>query len=108
VLDTELRRIVDDGGVSDRELESARGHLRGSLALSLESSGARMHRLGRSEITVGEVPTLDELVARVDAVTPADVTRVVERVLAAPDRTLAAVGPFDEKRFAGRAPSLQA
>jgi len=84
------------------------GHLRGSLALSLESSGARMHRLGRSEITVGEVPTLDELVARVDAVTPADVTRVVERVLAAPDRTLAAVGPSTRSASRDAAPSLQA
>ena len=82
VLDRELRRVVDDAGVSDRELEAARGHLRGSLALSLESSGARMHRLGRNEVTLGDVPSLDEVVARIDAVTPDDVARVVERVFA--------------------------
>jgi predicted Zn-dependent peptidase len=108
VLDAELARVVTDGGVTERELESARGHLRGSLALSLESSGARMHRLGRSELTLGEIPSLDELVTRIDEVTAADVARVVERVLTARDRTLAIVGPFEAERFAGRAPTLTA
>jgi predicted Zn-dependent peptidase len=99
VLEDQLARVVADGGVSDRELTSARGHLRGSLALSLESSGSRMHRLGRSELTLGEVPTLDELVARVDAVSAADVERVVDRVLRPGDRTLAIVGPVAPDRF---------
>ena len=57
VLDRELRRVVDDAGITDRELAAAHGHLRGSLALSLESSGARMHRLGRNEVTLGDVPS---------------------------------------------------
>ena len=108
VLDAELQRVVTDRGVSERELAAARGHLRGSLALSLESSGSRMHRIGRSEITLGEIPTLDELVARIDAVAAHDVARVVERVLAGVDRTLAVVGPFTERRFTERAPSLTA
>jgi len=103
VLDVELRRVVDDAGVTDRELEAARGHLRGSLALSLESSGARMHRLGRNEVTLGDVPSLDEVVAHIDAVTRADVARVVDRVLASGPRTLAVVGPFSEQRFGTRA-----
>ena len=55
----ELDRLVADGGVSERELAGAKGHLTGSLALSLESSSSRMHRIGRSELTMGEIPTLD-------------------------------------------------
>jgi len=99
VVDAQLERLVADGGVSDRELAAAKGHLRGSLALSLESSSSRMHRLGQSELTLGEVPTLDELVAKVDAVEADDVARVVERVVAGDARTLAVVGPFAEDRF---------
>jgi predicted Zn-dependent peptidase len=99
VVDAQLERLVADGGVSDRELAAAKGHLRGSLALSLESSSSRMHRLGQSELTLGEVPTLDELVAKVDAVEADDVARVVERVVAGDARTLAVVGPFPEDRF---------
>ena len=87
--------MVEEGGVSERELASARGHLTGSLALSLESSSSRMHRIGRSELTMGEIPSLDWVVAQVDAVTPDDVARVIDRVLGSGARTLAMVGPAD-------------
>jgi predicted Zn-dependent peptidase len=87
--------MVTDGGVSDRELAGAKGHLTGSLALSLESSSSRMHRIGRSELTMGEVPSLDWVVEQVEAVTADDVARVVDRVLGDRDRTLAVVGPPD-------------
>jgi predicted Zn-dependent peptidase len=100
VLDHQLDRILADGGVSDRELDAAKGHLTGSLALSLESSSSRMHRIGRSELLLGEIPTLDELVAECDAVTADDVGRVVDRVLRDADRTLVAVGPLSEADLA--------
>lgn len=102
VIDSQLERIVGDGGVTTRELEAAKGHLEGSLALSLESSASRMHRLGRSELTLGEVPSLDDLVAEVEAVMPDDISRVIDRVVATEDRTLAVVGPFTESDFSGR------
>ena len=98
VVDHELDRLVADGGVDDHELERAKGHLAGSLALSLESSSSRMHRIGRAELTLGEVPDIDEVVARVEAVNPDDVARVIERVVAPGRRTLAVVGPVDGER----------
>jgi predicted Zn-dependent peptidase len=101
VIDAQLDRLVDDGGVTDNELVAAKGHLTGSTALSLESSSSRMHRLGSSELTLGEVLELDEIVARIDAVTTEDVERVIERVLTG-RRTLAIVGPFDESEFESR------
>ena len=99
VFEAQLERLVADGGVSTRELETAKGHLTGSMALSFESSSSRMRRLGASELMMGEVLTLDELVARTAAVTADDVARVVERVIATEERVLAIVGPFDEGRF---------
>ena len=38
------------------ELDAAKGHLAGSLAMSLETSSSRMRRIGRSEQVEGEVP----------------------------------------------------
>ena len=99
LVHAELDRLVRDGGVTDRELVSAKGHLTGSLALSLESSASRMHRIGRHELSMGTVPTLDEVVADVEAVTAADVERVIERILAPGERTLAVVGPVDAASF---------
>ena len=72
-----------------------------SLAMSLETSASRMHRMGRSELVEGEIPTLDEVVARISAVDTTDVERVVERVLRGTESTLAVVGPHDEAEFAG-------
>jgi predicted Zn-dependent peptidase len=91
----ELDRLTADGGITERELTSAKGHLVGSLALSLESSASRMHRIGRAELMLGEIPSLDEVVAAVERVTPDDVERVIDRVLGSGSRTLAVVGPVE-------------
>jgi predicted Zn-dependent peptidase len=71
--------------------------------MSLETSASRMRRLGRSELVEGEIPSIDEIVARVDAVEAADVARVVERVIKSGGRSLAVVGPHEPGDFAGRA-----
>ena len=47
----------------------------------------------------GEVLSLDDLVAEVTRVEAADITRVVDRVLGVPERTLAVVGPVDAATF---------
>ena len=95
----ELDRLVADG-VPEDELAAAKGHLKGSTALALETSSSRMHRLGRSELTTNEVPSVDELVAEIDAITVEDADRVIKRVFADEPRVLAVVGPFDADDFA--------
>jgi predicted Zn-dependent peptidase len=86
-------------GVTPRELELAKGHLKGTMALSLEDSGARMSRIGRSQLVHGRVLTFDEVVAAIEAVTVDDVGRVAADVLNRP-RVLAVVGPFADDAFA--------
>jgi len=99
VVETELAKLVADG-LPAAELDAAKGHLTGSIAMSLETSASRMRRLGRSELVEGEIPTLDEVIARIDGVTPDDTRRVIDRVFAGAQRTLAVVGPHDESEFA--------
>ncbi len=80
--------------VDAAELARAKESLKGSLMLSLESTGSRMSILARSEIYHGRQITLDELIAKVDAVTAEDVQRIAAELLA-PDRlSMAAIGPF--------------
>ncbi len=100
IINDEFDSLIADGGVSDDELSDAKGHLAGSMALSLESSASRMHRIGRSLLTTGEVPALDDVVADVTNVTADDVARVIERVIAGANRTLSVVGPFTAGDFA--------
>ena len=82
------------------ELVAAKGYLTGSLALSLESSTSRMHRIGRSELLQHEVPELDDLVAAILGVGPDDIARVIDRVFVGSEPVLAAIGPFDDGAFA--------
>ncbi len=94
VLDDQLERLVADGGVSDRGAGRGQGPLTGSLALSLESSISRMHRLGRSELTLGRGPHprragRGRRRGRPPTTSPGSSNRVIE----SSERTLAAVGP---------------
>lgn len=82
-----------DRGCERSEIEDTKMQLKGNLLLAMESVGARMNRLARNELNEGRFIGLEELVARVDAVTPDDVLRLARTVLA-PDRlTLVSVGP---------------
>jgi predicted Zn-dependent peptidase len=94
VVHEQLDRIVAEGTITQDELEAAKGHLVGSLALSLETSSARMRRVAVAEMIEGDVPEIPELVSRIEAVDRDAVGRVVDRVLHGP-RTLALVGPAD-------------
>jgi predicted Zn-dependent peptidase len=98
VIESELRRLVDDA-LSDNELDAAKGHLVGSLAMSLETSASRMRRIGRAETIEGDVPSLDEVVARIERVEIDDVRRVIDRVFRDAPRALAVVGPHREADF---------
>ncbi len=98
----EVLKIVRDeaaalaaGEVDPDEVERAKGHVRGGLVLSMDDPGGRMSRLGRSVLVHGEILSVDELIERVDAVTPEDVTRVAKRVLGG-SAVLAVVGPVPE------------
>ena len=102
IIDAELDRLCAERCLAPAELERAKGHFKGQMALGLESSSARMERIGRSELTSGEIQSVDDMVAAIDAVTPEDVARVIDRVLAAGPRVLAAVGPMDADVLAER------
>ena len=82
-------------GITERELEVAKGHLVGELALSLEDSAARMSRIGRSQLVHGNVLTVEQVVANIAAVTLDDAARVAAGVLGN-QQVLAVVGPIED------------
>jgi predicted Zn-dependent peptidase len=88
------------GELTAEEIERGKGQMRGATVLGLEDAGSRMTRIGKSEIIYGEVLGVDELLARIDAVTPASVADLAAELLGRP-RCLAVVGPFGERDFDG-------
>lgn len=79
---------------SAAELARAKESLKGSLMLSLESTGSRMSMLARSEVYYRRQITLDELIARIDAVTADEVRQMVVDLFQPGRLSMAAIGPF--------------
>ncbi len=97
VVGTELARCVEEPATA-AELQRAKENLKGRVVLALESTGARMNRLG-SEVLAGvELMPIDEAIERIEAVSHQDLIDL-SRELWAPERLSAAgIGP-DQLRF---------
>ncbi|WP_375478255.1 M16 family metallopeptidase [uncultured Jatrophihabitans sp.] len=91
---------VAEGRLRADEIERGKGQMRGGLVLGLEDAGSRMTRIGKSELSFGDVLGVDEVLARIDAVTEQDVAEVAADVLRRP-RCLTVVGPFNDHDFDG-------
>ncbi len=91
-----LRAVLDDvaaNGMSDAEVARGRGQLRGGLVLGLEDSSSRMSRIGKGELNFADHLTVEQTLARIDAVTPEDVAELAVELLRRPVAT-AVVGPY--------------
>ncbi len=91
VVRDELSRMVG-AGLDAAELDRGRGQMRGGLVLSLEDTVSRMTRLGEVELFQDRLLSLDEVLARLDAVTLDDVHALAGDLFSRPE-TLAVVGP---------------
>jgi len=81
LLRDHLERLANDGPTVE-EVADARGYLAGVTELALERNGARAMRLAAGALYLGGVPDLDEELAELARVKPADVQRVAAALLA--------------------------
>jgi predicted Zn-dependent peptidase len=95
VLAAELERFLADPA-SAEELIRARENLKGRIVLSLESTLARMNRLGGSLLHDLPILSVDEVLARIDAVGVAEVRELAEGLFASARLSVAAIGPEEE------------
>jgi predicted Zn-dependent peptidase len=97
VVAGELERCAEDPA-SEEELTRSRENLKGRVVLGLESTGARMSRLGAS--VLGELPVLSltEMIDRIDAVEIEHVRQLAGELFAPGRLSVAGVG-VDEERF---------
>jgi predicted Zn-dependent peptidase len=94
VIREELAKVVEEG-ISVAELDRAKGSMRGGLALALEDPNSRMVRLGRDELAGMPHLSVDERLAKLEAVTLDDVQAIAAELYTG-RRMIGAVGPYDE------------
>jgi predicted Zn-dependent peptidase len=87
------------GNVRPDELARAKENLKGRILLSLESTSARMTRLGKSTITDTPLLTPEQVVKRLEAVDASEVGELADALLAPERLSVAGIGP-DAARFA--------
>jgi len=91
----EIGRLKSEGLEKD-ELQRAKHLLKGAYVRRLESTEARMVRLGEMFMASGEAITPEETLRRMDMVTEEDVLRVAERLLVREKLAMALHAPKKE------------
>jgi len=97
IIGAELARLRAEP-VSAEELRRGKENVKGRLVLSSESTAARMTRISRATLFGLPIDSLDEMLAKVEAVTVDDLTELATE-LYAPERLSAACVGRDEDRF---------
>lgn len=87
----ELKKFCDEG-ITDDELYRANEQAKSSILMALESTSARMSRLGSSFTQLGDCLTADEVIERYDAVTRDDVLALAREIFDEEKMSFSAVG----------------
>jgi predicted Zn-dependent peptidase len=87
-----MARLAEEG-LTQEELDDAKGQVKGQIVLSLESSNARLHRLAGTELYGEPFRSMDEITALVDAVTLADVAALAAEYFPPDRQNLLRLGP---------------
>jgi predicted Zn-dependent peptidase len=85
-----LTASLDDLG--EDETTRAKAQLKVSLLMAMESSSARADQMARHLLAYGRLIPADEIIARIDAITPGDVRAAGRRIMSSRP-TLSAIGP---------------
>ena len=91
-IEAELADVCASGLPED-EIESGKQQLRGQITLSMESVSSRMYRAASPELYGEPFRTLDEVLDRVQRITPDEVRSVCAEFFAPEAQTVVSLGP---------------
>jgi len=89
----EMKRAADD--MTAAEVARARAQMKAGLLMGLESPSNRAERLARLLSIWGRIPTLDETIDRIDAVTTGDVKEFAGQMAGQAGTAMALYGPAE-------------
>jgi predicted Zn-dependent peptidase len=103
VLAAELERFAREPADA-QELERSRENAKGRMVLAMESTAARMNRLGSSVLCDLPILSVEEVIARIDAVTMDDLRELAAELFRGSELSVAAIGPDEQALHAALAP----
>ena len=94
VLTDELKKIQNEP-VFEKELKRAKAQLKADILMSLERSFATASLIARHTLTYGRVLTTEEIVAKIEAVSPKNIISVAKEIFSS-NPTYSLLGKFGE------------
>ena len=107
IIGAEMARLRSEP-VSREELVRAKESVKGRLVLSSESTAARMTRISRATLFGLPIESLDEMLAKVDAIEVDDLTELAAELYGAERLSAACVGADEDRFRAALAPVSEA
>jgi predicted Zn-dependent peptidase len=99
----ELGRFIAEPADAE-ELERSKENVKGRVVLSLESTTARMNRLGSAILAGIPILSVDELIDRIDAVTTDDLRALAAELFHPARLSAGGIGPDEDAFRAALAP----
>ena len=92
VICEEVRKVMQ--GVTAEEVRRSRAQIKAGILMGLESTNARCEQLARQLMVHGRIQSIEEVVAKVEAVDEDAVVKVARRLFSSTP-TFAAIGPLE-------------
>lgn len=92
----EYKRVCEEK-LQEEELKRVKDYIKGTTLIGLEQSNAVASFVGTEEVVTGKPLTVDEVFAKIEAVTPDDLLTVAKEIIRPEGLNLAMIGPFKEK-----------
>lgn len=96
LMQSEMKKLRDQG-ISEVELARAKEYIKGNLLLGLENTSSRMSRLGKLELTLNNMISIEEVISRVENVTAQNINELAHRLFIADKTCITALGPSNTK-----------
>ena len=92
VIAGEMKSLAE--GAGEDEVIRARAQIKSGLLMGLEQASARCEQMAAQYLTYGRLIDARELIAKINAIDTAAVSRIAAKVLASGPLSLAALGPM--------------
>lgn len=98
VIKKEIEKIIKKG-VTRRELEDAKTHIRGGITLSMEDSGTQASWYGQQALFADKIKTPEQKLAEIDKVTNEQIIDLANKIFDFDKMRVAVIGDVEAKKI---------
>jgi predicted Zn-dependent peptidase len=97
LIKVEIENLIKNG-ITSQELNKAKEQLKGNYILGLESTGSRMHSIGKTEIILNKDHDIDKILNYIDKIKIEEIEEVLKMVFNFDNIGLTLVGKIKEEK----------